>query len=700
MIIEAPIRATRAVLCTLLLGAALAACGGGGEAPSTPNTPSPPPTAPAQLTLASEAQSVTAGAKPVRLDASGVPAGTVSWTLSPGAPGSLSASTGASVNYLPPAFITTPVQVTVTASAAGDSKSVTLQLRAAAPAGSISFVAGGTGGAAIIDGAGEQAHFAGIVSMAATKDGAMIVVDNDALRSISSKGEVRTLMYANPSAGDDAAGGAFQHFLSTAVDPDGQIYVVATATWARTPLLRRLNGDGFLVDIAALPAPQPRAPVGLAPDAPDGLLAIGGGRFYVRYANYIVVVENGASRVLAGAVQERSLADGGGAAARFNDLRDMVLGADGNLYVSDTNTVRQVTPTGVVRTIAGGADSAAPTDGVGVAARFGRLLSLDALDARGSLLVLAGNPASGELALRKVAPDGTVSTLQTIPHRPYGGSDSLLRVSSLGQPMLGAGSRVDRADTANYLITPLAGHEDDTLADIDGPAAQARFAAPMGLAGDGQGNIYVLERSGLKLLIRKIGLDGQVSTLARQDLGKTSSIVADAAGNVYVSTDAGGQSASGAIYRVSPLGAVQLIAGQPLHAPALRDGAAIDALFDAQLRLGGVDRQGNLYATDGASGSSATVWRKVTPDGVVSTVALPPPEIFLAGDGKQYYLSPSGRVMRADGDTLRVGLTNYGYGANLPGPLPGRLSPYVLATFGKDALLVIAGPAIYKITLP
>jgi hypothetical protein len=681
----------------LLLAGLLAACGGGSSSSTAPTPPSPP--AAPQLTLASEAQSATAGGKAIRLDATATPGSAISWTLSAGAPGSLSAGTGASINYQPPAFLTAPVQVTLTASTGGSTKSLTLQLQPAAPASSISFVAGGTGSAAVIDGTADQAQFSRITSMAAAKDGGMIVIDSGALRSVSSTGEVRTLNRATLSNGDDAVTGAFQQVLSTAVDPAGQIYVTASRTWSPRTALSQLNEAGQLVDVAALPDGQAIVPPGQAADSPAGLLAVGGGRFYVRYANYIVLVENGASRILAGAPQEHQLSDGSGALARFNNLSDMVLGADGNLYVADSNTIRQVTPAGAVQTIAGGADNAAPRDGQGTAARFGQVLSFDVSDARGTLLVLASNPASGELALRKVAPDGTVSTALTLPHRPYGGSDALLRLSRLGQPVLGAGSRIDVLDSATALITPLAGKEDDTLADIDGPAAQARFAAPIGLASDGKGTIYVLERSGLKLLIRKIGVDGQVSTLAKQDLGSTNAIVADA-DTLYVSTGAGGVAASGAIYRVSADGAVQLIAGQPLHAPATRDGTGIEALFGDHLQLRGIDSQGNLYAAEAMATDSAAHWRKVTPAGVVSTVDRPPAEIFLAGDGQQYMISATGRVARVDGSVLGAGLTNNGFGANIPGPLPGRLSPSVLVPFGKDALLAIAGSAIYKITLP
>ena len=688
--------------CAAVLAAGLAACGGGG-APAA--TPSPPPAPP--LALASEAQTVTAGAKSIGLSTTGAPADSVSWALSPGAPGSLSASSGASVSYQPPAFVTAPVQVTVTASAGGSAKSLTLQLLPSAPAGSISFVAGGTGGAAVVDGSGDQARFAAISSLAADQDGSMIVNDRNVLRRIGTGGEVHTLYDANPNPGDGSAAGFFQTLLAVAVGPDRQLYVSYSSTAVTAPAIRKLNAQGQLDVVAALPQGDLIASLGRA-DRPDGLVAAASGKFYARYQNHIVVVENGASRVLAGASLQAQLLDGSGSAARFLALHDMVMGADGNLYVADGQTVRKVSPAGVVQTIAGAATSgaaAAPQDGNGSAASFGTILSLDVIDARGTLLVLETAPSyNGGVALRQVAPDGTVTTTHKEAARAYGGMDSLLRLSAQGKLVLAASAHVDSFDpaAANAGFTALAGQEDDSVADSDGPAAKARFAAPIALSGDSKGNIYVLERSGLKLLLRKVSVDGQVSTLARQDLGNTNAIVADGAGNVYVSTDAGGLAASGAIYRVGPDGAVQLVAGQPLHAPGPRDGAGIEALFSAHVRLRGIDSQGNLYVGDGSAQASEAP-RKVTPAGVVSSIAQQPDEITRAGDGNVYFTNLYGRVARWDGSNNGVALTNNGNGASLPGPLPGRLSLAPLAPvvpFGKDALLVFAGSAIYKITLP
>ena len=64
--------------------------------------------------------------------------------------------------------------------------------------------------------------------------------------------------------------------------------------------------------------------------------------------------------------------DGTGSAARFNSPRGIAVDSAGTVYVADTNnhTIRQITPAGVVTTLAGLPGSSGTADGTGTAARF------------------------------------------------------------------------------------------------------------------------------------------------------------------------------------------------------------------------------------------------------------------------------------------------------------------------------------------
>lgn len=104
---------TRVLVMGLIL--ALAACGGGGG----PKLTVSPKTA--TFTAGGAAQSFTATLSGV----SGSP--TISWAISPST-GSLSATTGATVSYTPPASLTSPTTVTLTATAGTLSDSATLTI--------------------------------------------------------------------------------------------------------------------------------------------------------------------------------------------------------------------------------------------------------------------------------------------------------------------------------------------------------------------------------------------------------------------------------------------------------------------------------------------------------------------------------------------------------------------------------------------
>ena len=77
-------------------------------------------------------------------------------------------------------------------------------------------------------------------------------------------------------------------------------------------------------------------------------------------------------------------ADGGPGAAQFHYIEDMVIDKDGNIFLSDKNLIRKVTPAGVVSTIAGSV--AGYADGDGSKAQFDYPAGM-AIDGEGNLYV-------------------------------------------------------------------------------------------------------------------------------------------------------------------------------------------------------------------------------------------------------------------------------------------------------------------------
>ena len=266
-------------------------------------------------------------------------------------------------------------------------------------------------------------------------------------------------------------------------------------------------------------------------------------------------------------------ADGPGSLARFNGLAGIAFDSTGNLFVADCSnqTIRKITPAGVVTTFAGKPGFAGSADGAGSTARFSVPKGV-AVDQAGNLYVAD----TGNSTIRKITPVGAVTTL--------------------------AGSAGVTGST-------------------DGAGSAARFFNPIGIAVDSAGFVYVSDTS--SNVIRKITPAGVVSTLAgtakyyggsADGAGPAASfhgpqgIAVDSAGNLYVAdTD------NYTIRKVTPAGVVTTLAGSVIN-PGHYDGSGGSASFNSPWGVT-VDRAGAVYVTDQFS------IRKITPEGIVTTLA-------------------------------------------------------------------------------
>ena len=123
---------------------------------------------------------------------------------------------------------------------------------------------------------------------------------------------------------------------------------------------------------------------------PDGIAIDGQGDLYVADAGNLCirkVTPAGVVSRLAGS-GTRGTADGNATDAQFNLIGDIVADSRGNLYVTDDNSIRKITPQGVVSTIAG--STAGYVDGDGATAKFRNPIGLG-IDAQGNIYVADGN---------------------------------------------------------------------------------------------------------------------------------------------------------------------------------------------------------------------------------------------------------------------------------------------------------------------
>ena len=265
------------------------------------------------------------------------------------------------------------------------------------------------------------------------------------------------------------------------------------------------------------------------------------------------ITPNGVVTTLAGAAGSHGGADGTGDNARFWSPFGVAVDNFGNVYVADTgnNTIREITPNGVVSTLAGLAGHPGNKDGVGSNARFRNPWSV-AVDGMGTVFVADMSNDT----IRKITPTGMVTTLAGQPGKS-GNADGFGSGARFNNPFAVAVDNADNvyvSDSANNTIrkiTPdgvvvtlagLPGYANNT----DGNGNDARFLNPQGLAVDGAGNIYVADTG--NNTIRKITPTGKVTTLSapvgvsgatdktggNARLNNPGGVAVDDAGNIYV----------------------------------------------------------------------------------------------------------------------------------------------------------------------
>ncbi len=366
-------------------------------------------------------------------------------------------------------------------------------IRRIAPDGTVSTLAGLAGQYGYADGQGAAARFSGPAFMNWDKAGtALLVADqnNGAVRKVALDGTVTTLV-KNSALGSPM--GAFEKADGTLVITDSNGLVIhgwngttvstlagkatvfgstdGPGLSARFGPLQNLvmdaSGNAYVAEASRIRKITPGGVVSTLASGfstlvgiavgPDGNLVVGDNS-----TNRLsrVNATTGAVTPLAGSGSAGDL-DGPAASATFTQIQNVAVGPDGTVYVAQYNgTIRKLSPGGTVSTLAGSPGTSGYVDAQGSAARFANPAGL-AVDAQGNVLV-------GEWfgsAIRKIAPDGTVSTW-------VGGPGS---------------------------------------AFVDGPAATARFDRPIRLAVDAAGNVYVCDL--YNQAVRKVAPNGTVTTL-------------------------------------------------------------------------------------------------------------------------------------------------------------------------------------------
>jgi hypothetical protein len=570
-------------------------------------------------------------------------------------------------------------------------------IRKVTPTGVVTTLAGTAGSRGSADGTGAAARFSGPYGVAVDGAGNVFVADsgNNTIRKVTPTGVVTTLAgSAGPRGSADGTGAAarFSGPYGVAVDGAGNVFVADQGNYT----IRKVTPAGVVTTLAGS-AGSDGSEDGVGAAArfsdPSGVAVDGAGNVFVAESGNIAdsgestirkITPAGVVTTLAGTAGSSGSADGTGAAARFYQPSGVAVDGAGNVLVADrgNNTIRKITPAGVVTTLAGSAGSSGSADGTGAVARFSITYMYStgpggiAVDGASNIFVADTNNNT----IRKITPAGVVTTLAGTA-----GSDG----------------------------------------SADGTGAAARFIDPSGVAVDGAGNVFVADFN--NHTIRKITPGGVVTTIAgtagwsgsadgtgsAARFNQPSGVAVDGAGNVLVA-----DSGNNTIRKITPAGVVTTLAGTAGSLGSV-DGTGAAARFASPSGVA-VDGAGNVFVAD----NLYSTIRKITPTGVVTTLAGTAGSYGSAdgtGAAARFYsptgvsVDKAGNVFVADTGnnairkistsaavTTVVGVASLTSAGNIPGPLPASIvSPFRVAIDSSTGKLYITLPdAVMVAVLP
>jgi hypothetical protein len=570
-------------------------------------------------------------------------------------------------------------------------------IRKITPTGEVTTLAGTAGSYGSADGTGTAARFDWPYGVAVDGAGNVFVADsgNNTIRKVTPTGVVTTLAgSAGPRGSADGTGAAarFSGPYGVAVDGAGNVFVADQGNYT----IRKVTPAGVVTTLAGS-AGSDGSEDGVGAAArfsdPSGVAVDGAGNVFVAESGNIAdsgestirkITPAGVVTTLAGTAGSSGSADGTGAAARFYQPSGVAVDGAGNVLVADrgNNTIRKITPAGVVTTLAGSAGSSGSADGTGAVARFSITYMYStgpggiAVDGASNIFVADTNNNT----IRKITPAGVVTTLAGTA-----GSDG----------------------------------------SADGTGAAARFIDPSGVAVDGAGNVFVADFN--NHTIRKITPGGVVTTIAgtagwsgsadgtgsAARFNQPSGVAVDGAGNVLVA-----DSGNNTIRKITPAGVVTTLAGTAGSLGSV-DGTGAAARFASPSGVA-VDGAGNVFVAD----NLYSTIRKITPTGVVTTLAGTAGSYGSAdgtGAAARFYsptgvsVDKAGNVFVADTGnnairkistsaavTTVVGVASLTSAGNIPGPLPASIvSPFRVAIDSSTGKLYITLPdAVMVAVLP
>ena len=393
-----------------------------------------------------------------------------------------------------------------------------------------------------------------------------------------------------------------------AIDSAGNLYT----TEPNQLLMRKISASGIITTFAGNGGGGFSGDLGPATSAtinPTGVATDSAGNVYIADgANFrIRKVSGGTIITIAGNGDFKFSGDDGRAtAATLHFPSAVAIDSAGSLYIADTNNnrIRKVSG-GVITTSAGnGLPGFSGDKGPATSAQLNFPTGI-AVDSTGVLYIAD----TGNNRIRKVV-SGTITTIAGNGTAGFSGDGGPAADAMVSGPM---GVAVDSAGNlyiADYYnnrirkisggnISTFAGNGMATFSGDGGLATKAALNAPVGVAADAAGNVYIADKSNHR--IRKVSSDGIITTIAGNgtsgDGGPATSaalsspvgVAVDSTGGVYISDNSQVRKVSGTV--------INTLAGNGNYGFSGDGGPATSAALNGPVGIA-VDSTGNVFIAD------------------------------------------------------------------------------------------------------
>jgi uncharacterized protein (TIGR03437 family) len=424
--------------------------------------------------------------------------------------------------------------------------------------------------------------------------------------------------------------------VATATDSSGNPYFVGLNCVFRVDQTFNLNlvagnsTTGYSGDGGPAKNAQLNGPTAITLDAAGNLYIADASNYRVRRVSPTGII----TTVAGNGTQGYSGDNGSATKAQLNGLAGIAVDGNGNLYFSDKvgSWIRKVSPAGIITTIAGTGSNGYSGDNVpALGAQLYNPTGI-AVDGSGNVYIADSN----NFRIRMISAGGTITTVAGSGAEGYfgdGGQAVNARFNGLaGIAVDGAGdlfiadtfnARIREVGT-NGVINTVAGSGSPGFTGDGAQAILATMNNPVGVAVDGSGNIFIVDRNNYR--IRKVAHGGVMGTLAGNgiqsysgdggpataaQMSQPTAVAVDGSGNVYVA-----DTTNSVVRVIAPAGVITTLAGTGIAGFSGDSGQAIGAQLNRPSGVA-VDSAGNVYIADTLNSRI----RKILPSGVITTVA-------------------------------------------------------------------------------